>query len=245
MYKIIAIALAISACVHAAELPTASAESQGFDSNKLASLLKMIASEGWAVDSLLLMRNGKVVLDSYFYPYAPEQLHDMRSVTKSVVSTLLGISLQQNKLRSLKQPVLPFYPAQARKERDAAKKKLTLAHLLDMRSGLQWNEWPYTPDSTIYQMYRSANQQQFVIGQPLTSKPGSEFSYNGGNTNLLSGVIEQAWGTPMAQVAEKQLFGKLGIKEYRWASDAQGHTIGEATLRLKPHDMARLGHLAG
>ncbi|WP_157314663.1 serine hydrolase [Chitinibacter sp. GC72] len=241
MYKSIAISLAITASVHAAELPSASPESQGFDSNKLASLLQMIESEGWAIDSLLLMRNGKVVLDSYFYPYAPNQLHDMRSVTKSVVSTLLGISLQQNKLSSIKQPVLPFYPALARKERDAAKKKLTLAHLLDMRSGLQWNEWPYTPDSTIYQMYRSANQQQFVIGQPLSSKPGSEFSYNGGNTNLLSGVIEQAWGETMAQVASNQLFARLGIADYRWASDSQGHTIGEAGLYLKPTDMARLG----
>ncbi|QLI83071.1 serine hydrolase [Chitinibacter fontanus] len=241
MYKVIAIAVAISASVHAAELPSASPESQGFESAKLANLLQVIEREGWAIDSLLLMRNGKVVLDSYFYPYAPNQLHDMRSVTKSVVSTMLGISLEQKKLASLNQPVLPFYPTQAKQERDARKKTLSLENLIDMRSGLQWTEWPYTPDSTIYQMYRSSDQRQFVIGLPLVDKPGVVFSYNGGNMNLLSGVIEQAWGETMRQVARKQLFSKLGIEDCRWASDPQGHTIGEAGLYLKPHDMARLG----
>lgn len=241
MYKIIAIALVMSASVHAADLPSASPESQGFDSAKLASLVQVIEREGWAIDSLLLMRNGKVVLDSYFYPYAPNQLHDMRSVTKSLVSSLLGISLEQKKLASLKQPVLPFYPLQLSKERDERKKTLSLGNLVDMRSGLQWNEWPYTSASTIYQMYRSADQHQFVAGLPLVAKPDTVFSYNGGNMNLLSGVIEQAWGEPMSQVAHQQLFAKLGIDVFRWGIDPQGHTIGEASLFLKPHDMARLG----
>ncbi|WP_373975309.1 serine hydrolase [Chitinibacter sp. SCUT-21] len=241
MKKIIIAGSLLSAFAQAGELPVASPESQGFDSAKLANLVQVIEREGWAIDSVLLMRNGKVVLDSYFYPYAPNQLHDMRSVTKSVVSTLLGLSITQRKLSNLQQAVLPFYPARQRKEQDEDKKRLSLENLVDMRSGLQWNEWPYTEDSTIYQMYRSQDQHQFVIGLPLVTKPGAVFNYNGGNMNLLSGVVEKAWGEPMAQVASKALFAKLGITDFRWASDPQGHTIGESALYLKPHDMARLG----
>ncbi|WP_348944889.1 serine hydrolase [Chitinibacter sp. FCG-7] len=242
MYKIIAIALAISASVHAAELPSASPESQGIDSAQLDAALKDIKSSGAAVDSVLIMRNGKVVLESYFYPYQPEMLHPQMSVTKSVTSTLLGISLHQQKLKSLNQPIQPFFADKIKPNTDKA--AITIGNLVDMHSGLAWYPLtPSDPESNNYQLRQSKNWQQYVLQQPMDDEPGRTFSYNNGNYVLLSGLIEQAWGATLQEIAQQQLFNRLGITRSTWQKDPQGHSIGETGLALTTRDMARLGQL--
>jgi CubicO group peptidase (beta-lactamase class C family) len=242
MYKIIAIALAVSASVHAAELPSASPESQGIDSAQLDAALKDIKSSGAAVDSVLIMRNGKVVLESYFYPYQADVLHPLFSVTKSVTSTLLGISLRQQKLKSLNQTIQPFFADKIQPSTDKA--AITVGNLVDMHSGLAWYPLtPSDPESSNYQLRQSKNWQHYVLQQPMDDEPGRTFSYNNGNYVLLSGVIELVWGTTLHQIAQQQLFNRLGIVRSTWQKDPQGHSIGETGLALTTRDMARLGQL--
>ncbi|WP_373975308.1 beta-lactamase family protein [Chitinibacter sp. SCUT-21] len=231
-----------SHCALAADLPSASPESQGIDSAQLDAALKDIKSIDAAIDSVLIMRNGKVVLESYFYPYQADVLHPLFSVTKSVTSTLLGVSLQQQKLKNLNQTIQPFFANKLKPESDKA--SITLGNLLDMHSGLAWLPLtPNDPESSNYQLWQSKNRQQFVLQQPMDDVPGRTFSYNNGNYVLLSGVIEQAWGATMQEIAQKHLFGKLGIARSTWQKDPQGHNGGETGLALTTRDLARLGQL--
>ncbi|WP_027467518.1 serine hydrolase domain-containing protein [Deefgea rivuli] len=230
------------------DLPTSSPEAQGIDSAQLNTLLKDIQASGTPIDSILIMRNGYIVLDSYFYPYQPNTLHDLRSVTKSVTSTMLGISIQQGKLKGLDQPMRPFFAEQLKGDIDPRKgdidprkAAITLGNLVDMHSGIAWYEWPYTSQSSAYQMMESRDWNQFVLKQKMDDEPGRTFNYNGGNMNLLSEVIQQAWSKPMQDVAQQQLFKPLGITQFTWGKSPQGQTVGESALMLKPHDVARLG----
>ncbi len=223
------------------DLPTSSPEAQGVDSAQLNMALKEIQKSGTPIDSILIMRNGYIVLDSYFYPYQPNTLHDLRSVTKSVTSTMLGISIEQGKLKGLDQPMRPFFAEQLKGDIDPRKAAITLGNLVDMHSGIAWYEIPYNSQSSIYQMVNSADWNQYVLQQAMDDEPGRTFNYNGGNMNLLSAVIEQAWNMPMQDVAALQLFKPLGIHNYYWQKDPSGHTIGEASLALAPHDLAKLG----
>src|SRR5512139_2952022 len=84
-------------------------EEQGFDSDKLAEGLQAIQDRNINIDSLLVIRNGSVFLDAYFYPYDGTTTHDLASVTKSVMTTLIGIAAGQGKLQ-LDQPMLSFFP---------------------------------------------------------------------------------------------------------------------------------------
>jgi len=225
------------------DLPTSSPEAQGIDSAQLNAALKEIHKSGKPIDSILIMRNGYIVLDAYFYPYQPNTLHDLRSVTKSVTSTMLGISIHQGKLKGLEQPMRPFFAEQLKGDIDPRKAAITLGNLVDMHSGIAWYEWPYTDQSSTYQMIKNRDWNQFVLTQKMDDKPGRTFNYNGGNMNLLSEVIQQAWGKAMQDVAQQQLFKPLGIKQFTWEKSPQGQTIGESALMLTPHDLARLGQL--
>jgi hypothetical protein len=83
-------------------------EAQGFDSAKLAEGLQAIKENGTSVHSILIVRGGSVFLDAYFYPYDSSYYHDLASVTKSVMTTLIGIAADQGKL-DLDQPMLSFF----------------------------------------------------------------------------------------------------------------------------------------
>src|SRR2546422_8986711 len=81
-------------------------EQQGFDSQKLAEALEVVRQRNINIHSLLIVRNGFVVLDAYFYPYDEKDLHDIASITKSLTSTLVGIAIGQGKIKSVNQPLL-------------------------------------------------------------------------------------------------------------------------------------------
>lgn len=212
------------------------------DSAGLARLVEAVGSYGQ--DSLTIIRHGRIVVDAYYAPYVAGISHDLRSVTKSVVSTLTAIELQQGILDRTDQPVIDLFPDKHILHVDDTKKAMTVQSLLDMTSGLEWNEKRYTPDETIMRMYRSPDRTQFVLSQPMSGVPGSKFYYNSGNPYVLSALITQKTGQSAFDFAKKELFGPLGIKSAKWGSvDAQGVTDGEAGLSLSPHDMARIGYL--
>ena len=88
-------------------------------------------------DSVLIVRNGKIVADAYYAPYVAGVRHDLRSVTKSFLSTAVGILVQQGKLESVDRPVLDFFPDRTIANLDERKKAITVQHLLDMASGIR------------------------------------------------------------------------------------------------------------
>jgi CubicO group peptidase (beta-lactamase class C family) len=217
-------------------------EQQGMDSSALARLIEAVGA--YKQDSLTIVRHGKIVVDAYYAPYVAGISHDLRSVTKSIVSTLTAIELQQGILDSTDHPIIELFPDKHILHVDDEKKAMTVQTLLDMTSGLEWTEKAYTPDETIMRMYRSPDRTQFVLSQPMSSAPGSKFYYNSGNPYVLSALITRKTGQSAFDFAKKELFEPLGIKSAKWGHvDGQGVTDGEAGLSLSPHDMARIGYL--
>src|SRR4029077_14291790 len=217
-------------------------EEQGMDSASLARLVETVG--GYKQDSLMIIRHGKIVTEAYYAPYVAGISHDLRSVTKSIVSTLTAIELQRGLLDSVDHPIIDLFPDKKISNVDDNKKAMTVQSLLDMTSGIDWQEKAYTPDETIMRMYKSTNRTEFVLNQPMSDTPGSKFYYNSGNPYVLSALITKKTGQSAFDFAKKELFEPLGIKSAEWGRvDAQGVTDGEAGLYLSPHDMARIGYL--
>jgi CubicO group peptidase (beta-lactamase class C family) len=222
--------------------PVSTPEEQGMQSGALARLVETVGK--YPQDSLLIVRHGKIVLDAYYTPYQPNIAHDLRSVTKSVVSTLTAIELRNGQLDSVDHPVIDLFPDKPIQNIDENKKAMTVQHLLDMTSGIEWTEKAYTPDETVMRMYQAPDRTAFVLNQPMSNAPGAKFYYNSGNPYVLSALITAKTGQNALDYAKKELFGPLGITSAKWGGvDAQGVTDGEAGLSLAPHDMARFGYL--
>ncbi len=220
---------------------TSTPEQQGIDSEKLAETLDYIREEDVNIHSLLLIRNGYVVTDAYFYPFAEGSIHDTASVTKSFTSTLTGIAISEGHIEGVEQPVLEFFPERSVENLDARKEAMTLEDLLTMRSGFECVNYPV--ETTLSQMRESTDWVQFTLDLPMADEPGTRFVYCSNNAHLLSGIIRETTGMSELDYANESLFGPLGIRNVSWPSDPQGNNHGWGDLRLAPLDMARLGYL--
>ena len=216
-------------------------EQQGIDSQKLAEALDGIRQRNMNIHSLLIVRNGFVVLDAYFYPYDEKDLHDIASVTKSLTSALVGIAIGQGKIKAVNQPLLQFFPGRSIANQEPRKERLTLEHLLSMTSGLDCKFQP--GELTLRQMKQSQDWTQFMLDLPMAADPGSKFVYCSGGTHLLSAIISQTTGQNELEFARQTLFNPLGITEVLWPSDPQGINHGWGDLRMHPRDLAKLGLL--
>ena len=217
-------------------------EEQGMDLARLARLVESLGT--YRYDSLTIVCYGRIVSDAYYAPYLPDISHDLRSVTKSVIGTLTAIEIARGLLDSSDHKVLDLFPDKKVANVDDNKKTITVQNLLDMTSGIAWNEKNYTPDETVMRMYEAPDPTAFVLDQPMASAPGTQFVYDSGNPYLLSAIISRKTGQNAFEFAKKELFGPLGISSARWPrTDKQGVIDGEAGTLLSPHDMARIGYL--
>jgi CubicO group peptidase (beta-lactamase class C family) len=221
--------------------PTASPESQGLDSVALAELLDHVRSRNLPLHSLLLVRRGHLVLDAAFYPYEPDRPHDVASVTKSVVSVLVGIAIDKGFLRSVDQPVASLLPGAAAAALDPRKQQLTVAHLLTMTSGLDCGFEP--GEKQLAAMRRSEDWAAFSLALPMRAAPGARYAYCSCNNHLLSAVLSAQTGESMLAFARKHLFEPLGIRDVIWPADPKGRTHGWGDLHLFPRDLARIAYL--
>ena len=221
---------------------TSAPEQQGMDSKALADLVGFGASE--KMDSLLVTRHGRIVTEAYYAPFRSGHKHRVNSVTKAVTGTLIAIALRDGLLDSLDRPVLEFFPDRTIANLDDNKRAMTIRHLLNMTSGLEWKERldDSMPESFLA-MEQSPDWQQFILDQPMAQPPGTAFEYNSGNSHLLSAIINKLTGGRALLYARAQLFGPLGITDVFWRQDPQGISAGGAGLYLQPRDMAKIGYL--
>jgi CubicO group peptidase (beta-lactamase class C family) len=216
-------------------------EAQGIDSALLADALLAWRQQNVQIHSLLIVRNGYLVADATFYPYDGQTIHDVASVTKSVMTTLIGIAADQGKL-DLDDKMVSFFPDRTIANLDARKDAITVRHLVSMTSGLQCIRDGMEGDSAIA-MQRSPDYVQFALDLPMAYEPGSQFVYCSPAISLLSPILQQATGMTTLAFAEQYLFEPLGIHDVLWETDPQGYTRGWGDLSLHPHDMAKLGLL--
>lgn len=216
-------------------------ESQGIDSAILAQALLDIRQHEINIHSLLIIRHGLTVVDAYFYPYDGSTVHDLASVTKSIMPSLLAIAAEQGKLE-LDAPVLSFFADREIANRDALKERMTIRHLASMSNGLE-SVCKENDEGTLAAMVATSNWMQFSLDRKMTHEPGSYFCYDSPGMHLLSGVLQQATGMTALEFARRNLFTPLGIENVLWESDAQGYNDGWGDIYLHPHDMAKIGYL--
>ncbi len=216
-------------------------EEQSMDSAALARLVEFGTTR--SLDSLLIARHGKIVLDAYYDPYTADVPHVINSATKAVVGTLAAIAQRDGLLDSFDRPMLDFFGDPGAVSADDKKKTITLQHLLDMTSGIEWRE-PLSgrPDAAI-EMGRSPDWVKFILDRPMSSTPGEIFNYNSGNPHLLSAIITKLTGMSARDYAKATLFDPLGISVSNWRNDPQGVSSGGFGLSLLPRDMAKIGYL--
>lgn len=237
---------------------TASADSTGVDSAQLASLTRSIRS--WpelGVHAVLIERNGKLIYEEYFDGFDErwgqpigrismkvDSRHDLRSVTKSVVSALVGIAVGEGTIPSLDQPVIKWFPEYPELD-TAERRRVTLAHVLSMTSGFEWNEEvPYNdPRNDEIRMTRDKEPLRYALSRPFVHDPGAEFNYNGGLTQVVAAVLERATKTSLEDYARAKLFEPLGITDVEWVGDLAGMPAAASGLRLRSRDLAKFGSL--
>ena len=237
-------------------------EASGFDARALCAALAEVDRGSANIHGVIVERRGQLVAELYRTgpdkpidvnyglgnPFAsdvefgPDVLHDVRSVSKSVVGLLIGIARQIGTIPDPGTSALELFPELA-DLRTPERNAITLGHLLSMSSGLEWDEWgagPLTSDET--RLFWKSNQARFFFDRPQAAPPGTRFNYNGGGTATLAELLTRSSGKPLVELA-RELFEPLGITDWTWALDFRGRPLAFAGLRMRPRDMAKLGHL--
>jgi CubicO group peptidase (beta-lactamase class C family) len=222
---------------------TTTPEEQGMDSETLANMIEAIQQEQLPLHSLLIVRNGCLVSEIYAYPYTTGQVHILQSVTKSVIGALTGIAIEQGTIKDIHQPLFSLIPDENVSNLDEDKKAITLENILTLSAGIDCPEDPALGKPI---MQASENWVEFMLNQPMVSKPGAKFNYCTGEAHILSAILQKATGMSARSFANQVLFSQIGIgpvTETLWPSDPQGVTLGGYGLSLTPQQMAKIGYL--
>jgi CubicO group peptidase (beta-lactamase class C family) len=230
----------------------------GLDVDALCAALQRIATPAANLHGVVVERAGQLLAEAYVdgtdHPggalwgraasFTPHDLHDVRSVTKSVVAILTGIAVDRGLIKDIDAPVLDHFPEHA-DLKATPRGRITLAHLLGMASGLDWDESGsyLRPGNSETRMRFSLDPDRHVLEHDLIAEPGSVFNYNGGGVALLGEVIARAAGQRLDDFAEVALFQPLGIRRHEWRRDRLGRVTPYGGLRLRPRDMAKIGRL--
>jgi CubicO group peptidase (beta-lactamase class C family) len=236
---------------------TAKPESVGLDGERLCGIAARLAATNANVHAVVIVRRGALVFEQYFPGYdepwgmagGPHQFdaqtkHDMRSVSKSVISLLVGIAIDRELIKSADEPVVKFFPDYAA-VKSAGWDNITLRHLLTMSSGMQWDEnlaWK-DPKNDEPRLGSEADPFRYVLSKPIAAPPDAVWNYNGGGTDLLGNVIERVSGKSLNEFAREALFAPLGISDWEWMKYRNEHVASAVGLRLRPRDAAKIGQL--
>jgi CubicO group peptidase (beta-lactamase class C family) len=216
-------------------------EALGYNSEKLAEGLREIQKKGIAIDSLLIIHNGYMALDAHFAPYDGTFPHNLASVTKSVMTTLIGIAADQGKL-DLDKPVVSYFPNRTIANLDERKMHLTVRHLTEMRNGME-SGCMADDLGTIDAMRAHPDWVQAALDRPMVAEPGTKFCYDSPGMHILSAVLQETTGMTAMEFAQQNLFGPLGIQDAIWDVDPQGYNRGHGDLYLTPESAAKIGYL--
>lgn len=238
---------------------TAEPASVGLDPAALCRLASRFAAWKEAnVHAVLVARHGRLVFEQYFtgsdqqwgrppadVAFGPSVPHDLRSITKSVVSLLVGVGIDKGWVHDIDQPVFSLLPDYA-DLRTPEKERITLRDLLTMSAGLTWSEdLPYSdPKNSETGMDTAADPCRYVLEQPVADPAGTVWTYSGGSAALIACVLRKATGKTIDELARTALFEPLGIAHVEWARYPRtGEPVAASGLRLLPRDTLKFGQL--
>ena len=234
----------------------ASPEEQGLDSSKISDMFEYIEDNSIDIHSIIIVRNGYLLTYEYLSNYqiyryidnsktyfAGETLQNQYSTTKSVISILIGIALQEGFLDNINQTLYEFFSDiwEPSFTNSTLKKNITIEQLLTMTSGFG------AFDITDGDLKIAADCITFILDEvPLAATPGEEWQYSNEGVDLLSGIIANATGKSTVEFAKEYLFTPLGISEneYNWLNDSKNFNYGGSGLECTPKVQAKLGILS-
>lgn len=204
-------------------------------------------------DAVAFLHNGAVVDDLYVNGWDAETQHQPWSVTKSFVSALVGIAVDEKRVRSLQQPIEAYVPDLA----GTAWEGTTLQNLLEMESGVHWDEGtPVLAVNTQVQQWvqlaldlysggqLGQTRNEFLASLPRVAEQGTEFSYNSGNTQVLAWMLEKVYGKPFNVIVSEKLWKPAGMAhDARVMTDRVGDAVASQGLYSRIYDLARFGEL--
>ena len=183
----------------------------------------------------------------WWHPYLRNAgiLHTEQSVTKTVLSMVVGIATTRGEFPTLDWPVLKFFDESKVANLDDRKRHLTLRNLITMTVGMKWNgDLPYDdPNNMATIMEESPDWVKTFIDQPMQEEPGTKFYYNDGGPQALGYIFRRATGQDVEEYAAKYLFAPLGITNWYWKRSPKGTPDTEGGLYLDRHDLAKLMQL--
>lgn len=227
-------------------LPVADATVMGIDTSRIGSLVRPFLTDRFGKHmSLLVMKNGRLIVEEYFGSGNRRQRHGVQSVSKSITSLLVGHGLAQRYIESIDDPIAKYLPTYQHLL-TGGKEKITVRHLLTMTSGLAWNEWdtPYGDSTNMRTRERhSSDAVAFVLSRPLGSQPGETRTYNGGGMTLLFEMLKNTSGLLPEVLLQRAFDGLLGRDEIRPTFQQDGRVNAAGGFQVTPRGMAKIGQM--
>ena len=189
----------------------------------------------------LVIKDNKLLHESYWNEYSEHSLTNSFSVAKSIVAMLIGCAIQDGLIKNINQPAITYIP----EYKEVIGDKITIKHLLTMSSGINFDESYGNPFGMMAKAYYGANIPELVKEYRPTSKPGKAFNYLGGNTLLLGFIVERVTGKKLAQYATEKLWQPLGAENTAlWSTDDETNSERSyCCFYSNARDFARLGKL--
>ncbi len=238
--------------------PVSTPEQQGMDGAMLRGIAaRFSACQEARAHAVVVARHGALVYERYFtgedwrwteplgvVAFDAATKHDLRSITKSVTSLIVGTALDRRWIEALDSPVFTYFP-EHEDLRSSAKDQITLAHLLTMSAGFAWDErsaWD-GPTNNERLMDEAADPYRYVLEQDVATPPGQFYDDCGGAPTLLQGVIQKTSGKALDVIAREALLEPLAITDAEWTRFPNGDVRGHGGLRLRARDLAKIGQL--
>jgi CubicO group peptidase (beta-lactamase class C family) len=219
--------------------------SEKFDTAKVYQLFNQIHNGENKIHSVLLVKNGQLIIEEYFNGHSVDRQHDLRSITKSIKSILMGIAIDEGFIGSVDDPISKYLKTLVPlKNLDERKNKITIRHLLTMSPGLDCNDWDKKSKGQEDKVYKKKDWLQYTIDLPMVNEPGKVSNYCSMGAVLIAEVISQASGMTIDTFAEKYLFNLLDISNIRWGHTSNKEIIPSGKrLYMTSRDLAKIGQL--
>jgi CubicO group peptidase (beta-lactamase class C family) len=224
-------------------LLTGNINQSGLDTSLLIDMMnKIVTGKYPGVHSVLIMKDGKLVFEEYFYEFSVDSLHELRSASKSFVSALIGQALQKRYIKSKDEAVLSYFPDYIPLNASPLKHRITIENLLTNQSGLDYDISNPKSAGDETKMNYSDDWVKYTLDLPMIDTPGGKGMYASGNPIILGRIIEKASGRSLSAFANENLFKPLGIQHYKWNFKPNKSSAEDfCQLYLRPRDMAKFG----
>ncbi len=221
--------------------PASTPEAEGMNQETLNAGLDHVETTGLALHSLLVIRNGRRILERHGLDegrqVTPADAPHLMSTTKTVTSMLMGIAISEGLIPSVETPVMTYFADDGIENLSPAKTSVTIEDALTMRSGLTYAEGD--PEETA--LWEAESMALSYLSRPMAGEPGVDWNYSTADSQLLAEILRRATGATPLEYARDRLFGPLGVNVARWESDPSGTNRGGTALHLTPRDLARFG----